>query len=345
MGYRPLDGDFASPVLAITFAYDPLDALQAYTEWLDKSGFSTQPAAKDVYWHHLPIFCGWAEQTVESVPKGEAPNKLATQANYEKWLSILNDRNLPVGTVVIDDKWQQAYGTFEVDEKKWPDLKGFVAAQHARGRHVLLWIPVAQTDGLPPSLCVTAQGKCVTADAGSPAYEAYLRPRIRHLVQDIGIDGFKEDWVGAPAAPGLPLTGPATGIEFVRRFQWILYSETHKWKPDAMVETQTVNALFRESSDLIRLNDIWYATRNVPNVLRLRAGIAHISGWPLVDTDNASSTTLKDWWAYMQAQPTIGIPALYFVTRTESTQESPSDDQWTALAALWRSYIDLLKSR
>ena len=136
-----------------------------------------------------------------------------------------------------------------------------------------------------------------------------------------------------------------TGIEFVRRFQWILYSETHKWKPDAMVETQTVNALFRESSDLIRLNDIWYATRNVPDVLRLRAGIAHISGWPLVDTDNASSTTLKDWWAYMQAQPTIGIPALYFVTRTESTQESPSDDQWTALAALWRSYIDLLKSR
>lgn len=345
MGYRPLDGDFASPVLAITFAYDPLDALQAYTEWLDKSGFSTQTAAKDVYWHHLPIFCGWAEQTVESVPKGEAPNKLATQANYEKWLSILNDRNLPVGTVVIDDKWQQAYGTFEVDQKKWPDLKGFVAAQHARGRHVLLWIPVAQTDGLPASLCVTAQGKCVTADAGSPAYEAYLRPRIRHLVQDIGVDGFKEDWVGAPAVPGLPLTRPATGIEFVRRFQWILYSETHKWKPDAMVETQTVNALFRESSDLIRLNDIWYATRNVPDVLRLRAGIAHISGWPLVDTDNASSTTLKDWWAYMQAQPTIGIPALYFVTRTESTQESPSDDQWTALAALWRSYIDLLKSR
>jgi len=344
MGYRPLDGDFASPVLAITFAYDPLDALQAYTEWLDKSGFSTQLAAKDVYWHHLPIFCGWAEQTVESVPKGEAPNQLATQANYEKWLSILNDRNLPVGTVVIDDKWQQAYGTFEVDRKKWPDLKGFVDAQHAAGRHVLLWIPVAQTDGLPPSLCVTVQGKCVIADAGSPAYEAYLRPRIRHLVQDIGIDGFKEDWVGAPAAPGLPLTGPATGIEFVRRFQWILYSEAHKWKPDAMIETQTVNALFRESSDLIRLNDIWYATRNVPDVLRLRARIAHIAGWPLVDTDNASSTTLKDWWAYMQAQPTIGIPALYFVTRTESTQESPSDDQWTALAALWRSYIDLLKS-
>jgi hypothetical protein len=168
-------------------------------------------------------------------------------------------------------------------------------------------------------------------------------PRVRHLVEDIGIDGFKEDWVGAPAAPGLSLTGPATGIEFVRRFQWILWSEAHKWKPDAMVETQTPNALFRESSDLVRLNDIWYATRDVPEVLRMRARIAGISGWSLVDTDNASSTTLKDWWSYMLAQPSIGVPALYFVTKTESTQETPSDGQWSALALLWHEYIDRFK--
>ncbi len=58
--------------------------------------------------------------------------------------------------------------------------------------------------------------------------------------------------------PGLPLSGLLAGIEFVRRFQWILYDETHKAKPDALVETQTVNALFRESSDVTRLNDIWY---------------------------------------------------------------------------------------
>jgi hypothetical protein len=344
MGYRAIDGDFASPVLSINFASDPLDALERYTAWLDKSGFSTQLTNKDALWHHLPIFCGWAEQTVESVPKGIAPNTMATQGNYEKWLAIVDGRKLPVGTVVIDDKWQQAYGTFEIDQKKWPDMKGFVAAQHAKGRHVLLWVPVGETDGLPEALCVKAQGKCVTADVGSPDYESYLRPRIRHLIEDIGIDGFKEDWVGAPAVPGLPLTGSATGIEFVRRFQWILYSEAHTWKPDAMVETQTTNALFRESSDLIRLNDIWYATRNVAEVLRLRARIAKISGWPLVDTDNASSTTLRDWWSYMQAQPSIGVPALYFVTRTESTQESPSAEQWEALAGLWRSYIDKLKS-
>ena len=344
MGYRNVDGGFASPVLNLSMAYNPLDALRDYTSWLTSSGFATESVAKDVYWHHLPIFCGWAEQTVESVPKGGSANKLATQANYEKWLATLDERGLPIGSIVIDDKWQQGYGTFDVDQQKWPDLKGFIAAQHAKGRHVLLWVPVADTDGLPSSLCVTYQGKCVIADVGKPEYEAWLRPRIRHLVQDLGVDGFKEDWVRSPAAPGLPLTGSATGIEFVRRFQSILYSETHKWKPDAMVETQTTNALFRESSDVIRLNDIWYASRDVPERMRLRARIANITGWPLVDTDNASSTNLKEWWNYMQAQPSIGIPALYFVSRTETTQESPSPADWNYLAALWRQYIAAVKA-
>ncbi len=119
---------------------------------------------------------------------------------------------------------------------------------------------------------------------------------------DVGVDGFKEDWVDAPSVAGLPLSGGLAGIEFVRRFQWILYDETHKARPDAMVETQTVNALFRESSDVTRLNDIWYATRNVPEMMRRRARIAHISGWPVLDTDNASSTNLKEWWDYMEAQ-------------------------------------------
>ena len=344
MGYRSVEGEFASPVLVINMAYSPLDALKGYTSWLGASGFATVSVTKDVYWHHLPIFCGWAEQTVESVPEGGSANKLSTQANYEKWLATLDERGLPVGTVVIDDKWQQGYGSFDVDQQKWPDLKGFIAAQHAKGRHVVLWVPVADPDGLPASLCVEYGGKCVIADVGKPEYEAYLRPRIRHLVEDVGVDGFKEDWVHSPAAPGLPLTGNATGIEFVRRFQWILYSEAHKWKPDAMVETQTTNALFRESSDVIRLNDVWYASRNVVAMMRLRAAMANITGWPLVDTDNASSTNLKEWWSYMQAQPSIGIPALYFVTRTETTQESPSVDDWRYLAAIWHRYIDGLKA-
>jgi len=106
-----------------------------------------------------------------------------------------------------------------------------------------------------------------------------------------------------------------------------------------MVETQTPNAAFRDSSDVLRLNDLWYATRDVVGTMRERAQIAHISGWDLVDTDNASSTTLETWWEYMEAQPSIGIPALYFLHRTESTLEEPPEWNWVALAGIWRTYI------
>ncbi|MGB6689345.1 MAG: TIM-barrel domain-containing protein [Terracidiphilus sp.] len=350
LGYQTMSnvsgGEFHSPVAAIHFGYSALDTLERYSEWLRHSGFATEPTYPDVAWHHLPVFCGWAEQTISSVPYGRAPNTESTQKNYEAWIAELEQRKLPVGTIVIDDKWQKGYGSFDIDREKWPDLKGFVATQHARGRHVLLWVPVAHTDGLPDALCVhDDHGKCMAPALGNPAYEKFLRARIRYLVETVGVDGFKEDWVWAPSAAGLPVPPELAGIEAVRRFQQILYTETHHWKPDAMVETQTANGAFRDSSDVLRLNDIWYATRDVVGTMRERARIAHISGWQLVDTDNASSTTLETWWDYMEAQPSIGIPALYFVHRTESTLEVPPDSDWVALAGIWGRYIAGLPSQ
>ena len=337
--------EFRSPVAAIHFGASALDTLDRYTDWLRRSGFATKASAPDVRWHHLPVFCGWAEQTTRAVPFGRAPNTESTQKNYEAWVAELERRKLPVGTIVIDDKWQKGYGSFDVDRDKWPDLRGFIAAQHAAGRHVLLWVPVGHADGLPDALCLHAQGKCVGADLGNPAYETFLRGQIRYLVETVGVDGFKEDWVGVPTVAGLTLKPDVAGIEYVRKFQEILYSEAHRWKPDAMVETQTANAAFRDSSDVLRLNDIWYATRDVVGTMRERARIAHVSGWDLADTDNASSTTLATWWEYMEAQPSIGIPALYFLHHTESTLEEPADWQWDALGGIWRGYIAGLPER
>jgi hypothetical protein len=344
LGYQTLRNQpgvgFHSPIAAVHFGKSALGALENYTGWLRRRGFGTAPRFPDATWHHLPIFCGWAEQTTRATPYGRPPNAEATEENYRAWVGELERRKLPVGTVVIDDKWQKGYGSFDIDQEKWPDMKGFVAEQHARGRHVVLWVPVAHPEGLPESLCVhDERGKCLAPDLGNPAYETFLRRQLRYLVETVGVDGFKEDWVWAPSEPGLPVPPELAGIEAVRHFQEILYTETHRSKPDAMIETQTPNAAFRDSSDVLRLNDLWYATRDVVDTMRMRASIAHVSGWDLVDTDNASSTTLETWWQYMQAQPSIGIPALYFLHRTESTLEEPPDSTWPALAALWRRYI------
>ena len=342
-GLRTASPEFASPRASIHFESSEWDTLARYVAWLDDNGLSTRRRFPIAPWHRRPIFCGWAEQTVLAAERKVAPRDLATQALYEEWLATLDARGLPVGTVVIDDKWQKSYGGFDVDEAKWPDMKGFVARQHARGRRVLLWVPAYHREGVPDELCVRLNGQPVAADASHPAYEAFLRGRIRHLVADVGVDGFKEDWLGGlPPAPGISAHAPLFGIEFVRRFQFLLHDEAHRWRPDALVETQTPFPLFRESSDVLRLNDVWYGARNVTETMRRRARVARIAGWDLVDCDNASSTTLEEWWDYMRAQPSIGVPALYFVRRTESTKEDVPDQTWRELARLWDGYVKTL---
>ena len=89
---------------------------------------------------------------------------MATQENYERWIAVVEERGLPFGTLVIDDKWQEHYGTFVVDTQKWPDMPGFIARQHARGRRVLLWVPAHHPEGLPPDLCVRAGERVLAGD-------------------------------------------------------------------------------------------------------------------------------------------------------------------------------------
>jgi Glycosyl hydrolases family 31 TIM-barrel domain len=340
LGYQTASEGFASPTLAFHFGYSQYETLEQFVHWLDSSGFATARKSEDVRWHHLPVFCGWGEQENQTRLHPGVPHDFCTQENYENWLGTLEARKLPVGTIILDDKWQSHYGTFEVDQKKWPDLKGFIARQHSAGRHVLLWVPAYEDEGLDNSLCVLEGGRPIAADVTNPRYEVMLRSRIRELVHGLGVDGFKEDWIGGVTRkPGAQLHEPVIGIEFERRFQFILYDEAHRWKPDAMIETQTPNPLFRESSDVLRLNDIWYGSRNVTQMMRRRARIAHIAGWPLVDCDDASSTDLEEWWRYMQAQPGIGIPSLYVVSRMKTTLENIPERDWVYLAALWRRYL------
>jgi Glycosyl hydrolases family 31 TIM-barrel domain len=340
LGYHATDGLLESPSMTLQFADDEYEAMRRYVRWLDARGFSTARKSVDVEWHHKPIFCGWGEQENQTRIKPGAPHDFCTQDNYTAWVSELESRGLPVSSIIIDDKWQSHYGTFEVDQNKWPDLAGFIRRQHDRGRHVLLWVPAYEREGLPNDLCVLDEGRPIAADVTNPKYEARLRGRIRHLVKEVGVDGFKEDWIGGVTRKASArMHAPVHGIEFERRFQFILYDETHRWKPDAMIETQTPNPLFRESSDVLRLNDIWYGARDVTRTMRRRARIAHIAGWPLVDCDDASSTDLEEWWNYMQAQPSIGIPSLYVVSLMKTTLEDVPVWDWRYLAQLWKQYI------
>ena len=339
LGYQEINGFISTPAVAMHFGYDRYDVLKQHIAWTDLEGYSTKRKYENADWHREPVFCSWAEQGVAAAEQGVYTNSACTQQNFENWINILEERQIPASTLIIDEKWQKQYGTFEIDVEKWPDMKGFVAKQHDKGRHVLLWAPGYHTEGLPAEWCSKdPSGKIKFANPFNRGYEAFLREKLTYLVKEVGVDGFKEDWFGGTAAvPGYTDYGPH-GIELLRKFQTILFESAHQVKPDAMIQTQTPNPLFRDCSDVLRLNDIYCSTRMVSRMMQNRARIAKIAGWEVIDCDNASSTTADEWFDYMQKQILLGTPSLYCLTRTEFSKEEIPDYMWAHISAIWKKY-------
>lgn len=338
MGYSTFANGFVSPTIALHFGYGPHEVLEQHAVWMDAEGYSTQVQTVPAAWHHRPIFCGWGEQMLLSEGSKRPPREEATQANYERMMATIEERGLPVGTLIIDDQWQDHYGTMRVDTGRWPDMAGFVRRMHDKGIHVLLWMPVHRPDGLPVELCVVRDGKAISADVSNPRYTEFLRERIAHLVRDVGVDGFKLDTVrGVTREPGLATHAPLHGIEWLHRYQKMLYDETHRWRPDALIEAHCTCQLFRDCADILRNNDLTGGSRNTAAVMEERSRLVRIAGWSLRDCDGAG-TLLHEWWNCMQAQPRFGIPTLYHLSGVERMGDIP-DWMWMRLREVWNEYL------
>ena len=138
---------------------------------------------------------------------------LATQANYDGFLEQLAREDLVPGTVTIDDKWQDAYGTCRPDPAKWEDLRGWIANRHAQGQRVLLWWKAWDPEGLPPELCVrNRDGVPVAFDPTNPAARDELRRAVARMLAAEGLDadGLKVDFTArTPGGSALSTHGDA----------------------------------------------------------------------------------------------------------------------------------------
>ncbi len=313
-------------------------------------------------WWQEPMFCGWGEQVSQEFHDGlrpivdvavpRAPDR-ATQANYEHWLAALETQGLDPGTVVIDDKWQASYGLNDVDRSKWPDLPGFIAGQHARGRHVLLWLKAWDPAGLPPEECICdAAGKPLGVDPGAPAYRARFAAQVRHMLCDLGADGFKVDFTHLiPRGRDGRSQGGAWGLELLRQWLAILSDAATTAKPDALIVTHTANPYVADLVDMLRLNDVAglvdVRASIVPDMMH-RGRIARAaSPYWLIDSDNWPCLTRVQWRDYIRAQGagTFGVPSLYHAERLGwgPTDEPLDADDYAAVRVAWATYRGRLR--
>jgi hypothetical protein len=373
--HTTVDGAWRSPTLVVRPAADPWAALAEHRADLVRAGAPRGPVRPAAPWWAEPIFCGWGAQCARAPLPGEpashpyrladlgpavvpaglpvAPD-LARQDVYDELLAHLAAHDVRPGTVVVDDKWQAAYGTAEVDTARWPDLRAWVAGRHAAGQRVLLWWKAWDPEGLPLEEClVDATGRPVAVDPASPAYRDRVRRTVAHLLGPDGVDadGFKVDFTQrAPAGHHLrPGSGPADaagpwGVAALHALLGDLYRAAKAAKPDALVVTHTPHPAFADVCDMVRLNDVLErdtraAVVPLADQMRVRRRIAEAAlPGHLVDTDQWPMLDVAQWREYVAAQAEGGVPALYYAERIDRSGEPLTAADLALVADAWRAY-------
>lgn len=345
-----VEGHFTTPALLVGPGHpDPYEGLRAHRSWLADRGWAPDPddGPRPPWWSE-PMFCGWGAQCARSRETGEPAPALSTRAEYDGHLALLEANGLVPGTVVIDDKWQRAYGSWEPDEEAWPGLREWIADRHARGQRVLLWWRAWSAEGVPDELCVrTPDGVPVTIDPEHPDARTLLAANISRLLSPDGLDadGLKVDFTAdTPTGHSLTHHGPSWGIALLHAHQRVLYRAAKAARPDALVVTHTPHPAFADVTDMIRLNDMlrlddpepWAPV--VPQ-MRYRAAVAAAAcpHTPL-DTDDWCAPDLEQWRAYGAVKPEIGVPALYVTSRLDRTGEALQEPDYAALRAAWAAH-------
>ncbi|MCH6163669.1 hypothetical protein [Streptomyces marispadix] len=344
---------FTSPAVLLAPGHpDPYSGLRAHREWLSGHGWAAapgrdRPPARRPGWWREPMFCGWGAQSARAKETRRPAPDLSTQQEYDAHLALLDAHGLDPGTVVVDDKWQRAYGSWEPDRAKWPDLRGWIGERHAEGRKVLLWWRAWATEGVPDELCVrTPDGRPVALDPDHPGARRLLDGNILRMLSPapggLGADGLKIDFTAdTPSGASLVSHGPHWGIALLHRQLAVIHAAAKRAKPDALVVTHTPHPAFADVTDMIRLNDMLrlddpdpYA-RIVPQ-MRLRAAVAE-AACPglLIDTDDWCAPDREQWREYCAVKHELGVPALYVVSRLDRTGEELAEDDYAALRRSW----------
>ncbi|MGA8430269.1 MAG: glycoside hydrolase family 36 protein [Candidatus Sulfotelmatobacter sp.] len=222
---------------------DYFRTLTEYRRLMMRQGFQMATAPDSAYG---PIWCAWGYG--RSVQLKQVYDTLPTA------------KKLGFSWVTLDDGWQNDYGDWELDPKKFPhgdaDMKALVQKIHAEGfRAQLWWSPLSAVpnstvlkdhpdfrllnqDGSPRKISWWNSDYLCPADRQVVEYHKAL---VRKIIGEWGFDGLKLDGQHMNSVP--PCYNPAhhhkspeDSVEALPDFFREIYDTAHSLKPDVLVE-------------------------------------------------------------------------------------------------------------
>ncbi len=380
-GARLVEGMFTTPRMVIVRGATAEQAVTNYIEVLRNHGLVERVRRDQPSWWSRPIVCGWGHQCYQADlfrvrssperPPDNAAYMLCTQATYRDLVERLDAHELPWGTLIVDARWFQAGGLKNVDPGRWPDLRGFIDAQHRLGRRVLLWWSPWDTEGIPARECMTyapgespgrpnppgrraktpqgniplnalPSGTKLAVDPTLPTVRERVIEQVRALLGPEGLnaDGLKIDHLSAtPGSYGLAFpegSGRLFGIEAAREYLSLLYAAAKEVRPDALLSGQSPNPYLAGVQDMVRISPWSLYPDSVMAEARHSAAMARAADpeW-LIDTNGYPMPSLAAFREYMELQPELGVPSLLYCTHLDTTGEAFTYDDYARIRRAW----------
>ena len=160
-------------------------------------------------------------------PSGKMPDiTLFSKPQYNTWIELMYDQNqkdilkyaksiinngFPPGVLMIDDNWQEDYGKWDFNLRKFKNAKVMIDSLHQMGFKVMLWIcPFISADSdvyrqLSAEGALLKRQDSTTAviswwngvsgllDFSNPAAVGWFHKQLEYLVNEYQVDGFKFD--------------------------------------------------------------------------------------------------------------------------------------------------------
>lgn len=360
-----------SPHFMITLSskMDVFETLTRYTDLLVRDGHTKPKKESDMEpWWLAPMWCSWGDQhtqldsdvVIHTAYSTEDRKKAVDNITVEmvdKVVRVIEEHQLPVRTLIIDDKWYTKQGDMRVDTSKFPDLRGMVDRLHAKGFKVMAWASLYQFDKTSevfqshpewflihhyPHNPKNPEKDIACLDYSDPDVAGlYLGELMERLLSDkegcYNLDGIKFDWPFLLPHDYAFSDRSWVGKEkTIHSTQKLVYEAAKAAKKDALIIGVSPHPFFQDTQDMIRTYDV--STFDIRIHLDRAKYVKAIAPGmtPVMD----EHVYYQNFFRYVEEGARFGPHMIFNLLRFNGDGHAYTDDDYRQLKILLDRYVE-----
>jgi hypothetical protein len=343
--------------------------LETYTDILQREKrISPKNTEEMPAWWFSPMWCSWGDQhthldsaevvsTAFTVDMRKKAADAICPAFVDRVVERIAEHDLPVRTLVIDDRWYTQWGDMEVDSAKFPDFRGYVDSLHAKEFKVMAWASIwrASTESKlykehPEWFLVHHYDRdhhnaddtdIVAFDfSNQAAADVFLDELLGRLLSDApgcyNLDGIKFDWPFLIPHDYAYADRCWVGKEMtIYKTQKMIYDKAKQFKKDALIIGVSPHPFFQDAHDIIRTYDV--STYDIRVHLERAAYIkALCPGMPVAMDEHVF---YQNFFRYMEEGSKEGIPMIYNLLRFNGDGHTYTEEDYKKLKDILDRYV------